>query len=125
MAICLSQQCAKECGRAGVANSVGCFLSSCALPGDICCLAQFYLGGWCVSAGGSCSSTKLSCDGPEDCAGGQTCCATIERTQYFDYLASAACGTNCSHILCGTDSSGGPSGKTCSGVPGRSEKRRV
>jgi hypothetical protein len=30
----------------------------------------------CIPRGGDCDGTRITCDGPEDCDGGQVCCET-------------------------------------------------
>ena len=56
------------------ANSVLCGDQSCNLTTDTCCLREF--GASCVEgANTTCElgGTQLTCDGPEDCNGGQCC----------------------------------------------------
>jgi hypothetical protein len=49
--------------------------NTCALPADHCCFGNYSSAhdGYC--AGTRCPWGTISCDGPEDCASGQVCCA--------------------------------------------------
>jgi hypothetical protein len=92
--------------------------ASCTLPVH-CCFTNYD-----SSHDGACSSTActwgtIDCDGPEDCPGGQHCCATVIADQdtgimgYTLACQSAACGAAPAHQeLCHPTAS---PGGTCSG----------
>ena len=51
---------------------VACGMQSCALP-NVCCASL--VGSSCLAPGSSCLAGKsMTCDGPEDCDNGETCC---------------------------------------------------
>jgi hypothetical protein len=92
--------------------------ASCTLPVH-CCFTNYDSShdGACSSA--ACTWGTIDCDGPEDCASGQHCCATVIADQdtgimgYTLACQSAACGAAPTHQeLCHPTSS---PGGTCSG----------
>jgi hypothetical protein len=119
-------QCDEQCVQLGdccgdyasscLAGLVDCGNDTCKLSNEMCC--QTFVGGsWSASCVASfCVSTDIHCDGPEDCSGGQVCCAQISGTgNYFtDFTCqgAAAC-TGDRRVVCGTDPSVCPSSTTC------------
>jgi hypothetical protein len=72
-------------------NGVGCGSMTCAI-GQECCVSVSGTAtttSTCVAAGGTCSGAVLACDGAEDCAASQFCCAMITFTGGIDPDAGA------------------------------------
>lgn len=118
-------QCDELCGQFGdccgdyasscLAGVVDCGNGTCKLGNEWCC--QTYLGSWQAQCVGTfCGGTDINCDGPEDCDGGQVCCAQISGGgNYFtDFTcqAAAACTGN-RRVVCGSTPSVCPTGTTC------------
>lgn len=110
-------------GDAGVSGSVSCYSdgfpdTTCALPTH-CCFSNYNAqhSGACMTS--ACTWGTIECDGPEDCAGGQHCCAHAlidpvnGTTGYLLACQASACGpAPANQELCHPASS--PAG-TCSG----------
>ncbi len=116
-------------GSGGVpgTGSVKCGQKTCAVASQSCCFGEnvtpycykkdAFAG--CKCTGTLCEKAVVDCDGPEDCNGGQVCCATKGITgKHFDRLS---CTTTCKTGLtttaaevCHLNASGTcPSGMTC------------
>ena len=58
----------------------------------------------------------LACDGPEDCASGEVCCATVNQQGQTNVYQSVECATTCDgndyRVVCGA-SGMCPGGETC------------
>jgi hypothetical protein len=63
-----------------------------------CCVAQNGMSQECV-ASGTCQSTTIGCDGPEDCQGNDSCCGTFAAGS-----VSTGCDaqSSCQFVLCNT-----------------------
>src|SRR5262249_19122018 len=58
-----------KCGRTDVCDLAT--MDCCARP-----VSGSGLDDVCIPRGGDCDGTRITCDGPEDCDGGQVCCET-------------------------------------------------
>src|SRR5688500_1967704 len=92
-------------GDPAAAGIVSCYSSgapanTCATPA-YCCFNNYSAShdGYCTTTE-TCSFGTILCDGPEDCASGQQCCATAMRDPYF--------GTTGYQLACRSGSCGGP-----------------
>ena len=65
--------------------------NTCTLPTH-CCFTNYsaYHNGYCTNE--SCGWGTITCDGPEDCASGQECCATKSTSGWLLACSSSACG---------------------------------
>ncbi len=104
-------------GSSGSGKSVACGSSNCSLPSKFCCHHNNQPA-VCQAAGTTCTyGVPLSCDGPEDCASGQVCCATLFIQGQNENYVSTACASSCTgkdyRVVCGASGTC-PSGQTCS-----------
>jgi hypothetical protein len=114
-------------GSGGTAGVVSCYLggfpdTTCARPSH-CCFSNFTAAhdGECTTS--ACAWGTIECDGPEDCAGGQHCCAHVLKdpengiTGYAVACQASACGaTPANEELCHPASSATgtcPDSRTC------------
>ena len=115
-------------GGIAVGGVVSCYAdyaptATCAVPTTHCCFSNYSVqhAGSCEAS--SCSWGTIDCDGPEDCAGGQHCCANViidPSEGIMGYKAAcqaSACGAAPAHVeLCHPGASAVAtcgSGKTC------------
>ena len=88
----------------------------CSPPGQYCCAPQWQK--WqCVSAGAACNGgTQIYCDGPEDCAASEICCADYSQLGTYQKLSCAsqeACAADQKHrVVCGSTGKC-PVGQSC------------
>lgn len=89
----------------------------CSPPGQYCCAAEWQK--WqCVSASTACNGgTQIYCDGPEDCATGQVCCAAYAKISKTYQKLSCAPKDTCApeqenRVVCGS-SGKCPVGQSC------------
>jgi hypothetical protein len=115
---------ASDDGDSGSGESVSCGSSVCPLPAQFCCqyLDTATHAPTCQAPSEACTSgTYLSCDGPEDCAGGEVCCGTIVPYGGFESIygtvtcvAAAQCDLSKNmRVFCGNDAGACPSGLSC------------
>lgn len=79
----------------GMAGSVVCADSTCDLTtGNVCCIS--ISGSQCTPAGdcGGGFSAPQHCDGPEDCSGGEACCAVFSFGGDVGSFCRTTCDTN-------------------------------
>ncbi len=94
-------------------GQVTCGMATCNVPAQTCCTTLFPSGQSCVAAGMCSGGTSApgNCDGPEDCAGGQLCCAP---SGFADLTRGTTCEASCGSRfqMCQT-SADCPSGQSC------------
>ena len=84
------QQCISGRCRSVAPVSIACGDATCS-PDQQCC-ADVINGNRCIPAIDDCVGTAALCDGPDDCASGETCCNADTLTRCFAACdASAAC----------------------------------
>jgi len=118
------------------ATGIDCMGSTCDPATQHCCITGMPGGGatgMCVDLGTMCMGAAVDCDGPEDCGGGEVCCArgSLSGITVGCEPASDGCGTggfgefelchdvaDCSGAgdMCCPISMGGFSGAYCSGM---------
>jgi hypothetical protein len=88
-------------------KAVACDADLCKLPQELCC--QKWNGesfeGACATSGSGCT-IAVSCNGPEDCGGGQVCCGTLNSgDKYFTSMACTSASScdymNHKRVICG------------------------
>jgi hypothetical protein len=105
-------------GSGGAMGDVGivCGTTFCSLPGNFCC-DHPNQAPECVANGGTCTfGVEVACDGPEDCASGEVCCATLFTQGQNASYVSTMCATTCTgkdrRVVCGATGTC-PTGQTC------------
>ncbi|MCE7892972.1 MAG: hypothetical protein DYH12_25260, partial [Sorangiineae bacterium PRO1] len=70
----------------------------------------------CACTGANCDATTVSCDGPEDCSGGQICCGTFSQqaNAYTTLKCQSTCGGQWEREICKPNGTCTTSGQTCS-----------
>ncbi len=99
------------------AGTVACYTegapsNTCTAP-EQCCFSNYssHHNGFCTTS--ACAWGTITCDGPEDCAAGEECCATALDWGWTLACQSGACGTPpASEELCHTSDTC-ESGETC------------
>ena len=87
---------AASTGDPTAAGVVSCYTqgapsNTCTLP-EHCCFSNYTAqhNGYCTTS--SCGWGQIDCDGPEDCAAGQYCCATKDEIGWTVACQSGTCG---------------------------------
>ncbi|HRI70206.1 MAG TPA: hypothetical protein PK156_38510, partial [Polyangium sp.] len=95
-------------GTAGMhpAKSIPCGTEQCVGDGEACCLDPDVPENSACFTGGTCTSIRAQCDGPEDCANGEICCGYVDFSQVA--LAEIKCSSSCvdvNRVMCSPNNS--------------------
>ena len=95
-------------------GQVTCGTATCNVPSQTCCTTLFPQGQSCAATCSGGTSARGDCDGPEDCSGGELCCAP---SGFSDLSMGTTCESSCGtrFRMCQTDADcpGGQSCHTC------------
>jgi hypothetical protein len=96
--------------------SVACGSTACPVATSYCCNHPNQPDE-CKANGSACTfGVEMACDGPEDCASGQVCCATLfiqgQNQSYTSTACAAACTGKTARVVCGASGTC-PTGTTC------------
>jgi len=124
---CYQLKCCPDYAAACEGNQVSCGLELCYIPnGEKCCshfTGTFWSQGCATAADGPCSgSFPITCNGPEDCYGGDVCCGTLNAglTQFTKIQCEAP--SSCVYglgkrVMCFLNPAACPSGYVCKPSP--------
>ncbi|MEZ4219761.1 MAG: hypothetical protein R3B13_02450 [Polyangiaceae bacterium] len=110
---------AASSGGANTSGSVSCEGNNdCDLGNSFCCYRLS--GPSCQSNNQSCSpGTDIFCDGPEDCSGGEVCCANLGNGSFvrrMECVQPNDCRGGDNRVVCGDAAQSCPDQTTCSAV---------
>ena len=103
-------------GGTGGTGTIACGNASCSVPGSKCCAGSPATG--CQSTSADCPDVEIRCDGPEDCSGGQICCADFFVGKLDDTSCRSPGQCDKDEIVCGNSPSACSSGYSCKPISG-------